>query len=74
MFNLNSDGQQFHQYQQNEQPPFTSNHLTQKKWISRNKTYQNLNLVVFALVVSGLFDKDLSLKIFSIEIDSIPLD
>ena len=28
---LNSDGQQSHQYQQNEQPPFISNHWTQKK-------------------------------------------
>ena len=26
---LNSDGQQFHQYQQNEQPLLTSNHWTQ---------------------------------------------
>ena len=25
---LNSDGQQFHQYQQNEQPPHTSTYLT----------------------------------------------
>jgi hypothetical protein len=24
--NLNSDGQQIHQYQQNKQPPLTSNH------------------------------------------------
>jgi len=29
--NLNSDGQQFHQYQQNEQLALTSNNLTQKK-------------------------------------------
>jgi hypothetical protein len=28
---LNSDGQQFHQYQQYEQLPLTSNHWTQKK-------------------------------------------
>ena len=28
---LNSDGQQFHQYQQNEQSPVTSNHLTLKR-------------------------------------------
>jgi hypothetical protein len=27
---LNSDGQQFHQYQQNEQPHPTSNNRTQK--------------------------------------------
>lgn len=27
---LNSDGHQFHQHQQNQQPPFTSNDLTQK--------------------------------------------
>ena len=37
---LNSDGQQFLQYQQDEQVPFTSNHWTQKKgyicwWNSR---------------------------------------
>jgi hypothetical protein len=25
---INSDGQQFHQYQQNEQPPLTSNNTT----------------------------------------------
>jgi hypothetical protein len=28
---LNSDGQQFHQYQQNEQLPFICNHWTQEK-------------------------------------------
>ena len=28
---LNSDTQQIHQYQQNQQPPLTSKHLTQKK-------------------------------------------
>ena len=28
---LNSDSQQFHQYQQNEQPPLTSDHFAQKK-------------------------------------------
>ena len=28
---LNSDGQQFYQYQQNKQPPHTSNQWTQKK-------------------------------------------
>lgn len=27
---LNSDGHQFHQHQQNQQPPVTSNDLTQK--------------------------------------------
>jgi len=27
---INSDGQQFHQYYQNEQPPITSNNWTQK--------------------------------------------
>ena len=32
-WSLNSDGQQFHQYQQNEQSPLTSNH-----WISKNAT------------------------------------
>ena len=29
---LNSDGQQFHHYQQNEQPPLTYNHWTHKKY------------------------------------------
>jgi hypothetical protein len=28
---LNSDGQQFHEYQQNEQYPLTSNHRTQER-------------------------------------------
>jgi len=28
--NLNRDGKQFHQYQQSDQQPLTSNHLTQK--------------------------------------------
>ena len=28
---LNTDGQQFHQYQQNEQSPLTLTHLTQKQ-------------------------------------------
>jgi poly(3-hydroxyalkanoate) synthetase len=28
---LNSDGQQYRQYPQNEQPPLTSNHWTLKK-------------------------------------------
>lgn len=27
--NLESDGQQYHKYQQNEQPPLTSHHVTQ---------------------------------------------
>jgi len=30
MESLNSDGQQFSQYQQNEQSPLTTNHWTQK--------------------------------------------
>ena len=29
--NLNSDGQQFHQYQQHEQPHLTSSHWTQTR-------------------------------------------
>ena len=36
---LNSDGQQFNQYQQNEQSPLTSNHWTHKKTI----TYVDIN-------------------------------
>ena len=34
---LNSDGEQFHQYQQNKQPSLTSNHWTQKR--KRTMTY-----------------------------------
>ena len=40
LYNLNTDGQQLHQHQQNEQPPLTSTHWTQKydiwRWKSRS--------------------------------------
>ena len=39
---LNSEGQQFHKYQQNEQSPLTSTHWTDLAW-DRHKNVAELN-------------------------------
>ena len=57
---LNNDGQQLHQYQQNEQPPLTSNNTTTYRVLEikvldwdRHKNVTGINL----LMGPSLFDK-----------------